>query len=241
MILIYHNVGQQVGFNTVSAENFERQLRYVQQRWLLADMDTYVRECHSNPKLATVTFDDAYSCTVSHVLPILEKLHVPITIFVPVSLVGKYNIWDKNWPEYQKINILSWTEIEQLSQHPLVTFGSHGMDHISFSSLSQKQIDKELKESKEILEERLQKSVDYFAYPYGQRKDFGHATPKLLQKFGYKAAFTTLWKRNNLKDSLYRLRRVEIRPSDAMNDFQRFLTRKIDFRYLKQEIKSLIR
>ena len=60
MILMYHNVDEKAGFNTVSAENFERQLRYVQQHWQLTDMDTYVRECHNNPHIATVTFDDAY-------------------------------------------------------------------------------------------------------------------------------------------------------------------------------------
>ncbi len=58
MILMYHNIDEKAGFNTVSAENFERQLRFVKQHWQFTDMDTYVRECHTNPRLATLTFDD---------------------------------------------------------------------------------------------------------------------------------------------------------------------------------------
>lgn len=241
MILMYHNVDKKAGFNTVPAENFERQLRYVQQHWQLTDMDTYVRECHTNLHLATVTFDDAYYCLYTYVKAICNELSVPITVFVPVSHVGSDNCWDEEIPGYQKIETLSWLGIEELSQNPLFTFGSHGMTHVSLRDMTKEKTIKDLKESKEILEEHLQKSVDYFAFPYGQRKDFGYATPELLQEIGYKAAFTTLWRLNNLHENLYRLRRVEVKPTDTMEDFQRYLNPKLDFRFVKQEIKSLLR
>ena len=241
MILMYHNVDEKAGFNTISAENFERQLRYVQQHWQLTDMDTYVRECRTNSRVATVTFDDAYACIITHVLPVIQELDIPITVFVPVSFVGKYNEWDDNLSGFKKINILSWDEIEKLSQNPLITFGSHGMNHISMRHLSKEKTVKDLQESKQLLEEHLHKKGDYFAYPYGQKSDFGFATPELLQEIEYKSACTTLWGRNNLKESPYRLRRVEVRPTDSLEDFQRFLTRKIDTKLIKQLIKNVLR
>ena len=238
---MYHNVDQEAGFNTVSAENFERQLRYVQQHWQFTDMDTYVRECHSNPNLATVTFDDAYSSIATRVLPIIQELEIPLTVFVPISYIGKYNEWDENLSDYMKIDILSWNEIERLSQNSHLTFGSHGINHTSFGKLSENQIEQELKDSKALLETHLKKKVDYFAFPFGQVKDFGSASPERLQQIGYKAAFTTLWKLNNLHENPYRLRRVEVKPTDTMEDFQRYLTRKPDFRFLKQQIKNVLR
>lgn len=238
MILMYHNVDEKAGFNTVSAENFERQLRYVQQHWQLTDMGTYVRECRVNPCVATVTFDDAYSCIIPRVLPIVQKMNIPITVFIPVSFIGKYNGWDENLSDYKKINILSWNEIERLTLDSHITFGSHGMSHTSFGKLSKNQIESELKESKEILETHLQRKVDYFAFPYGQRKDFGCATPEMLYEVGYRAAMTTLWRRHNCNENSYLLRRIEVKPADNMADFQRFMSRKIDFRYIKQEIKN---
>ena len=237
MILMYHNVDQKADFNTVSAENFERQLRFVQQYWQLTDMDTYVRECHSNPHLATVTFDDAYYCLYTYVRGVVDELRIPVTVFVPVYHVGGDNCWDEEELGYQKIDTLSWWGIEELSKNPLFTFGSHGMTHVSLRYFSKEETLKDLRESKEILEEHLQKSVDYYAFPFGQRKDFGYATPELLQEIGFKAAFTTLWKLNNLHENPYRFRRIEVRPTDTMEDFQRYLTRKIDFRYIKQQIK----
>lgn len=241
MILMYHNVDEKPGFNTVSAENFERQLRFVKQNWHFTDMDTYVRECRHNPRLTTVTFDDAYSCLYTCVRGILDELNIPVTVFVPVSHVGSDNCWDKDEPGYQKIDILSWCSIEELAQNPLFTFGSHGMTHVSMRHLSKEQTVKDLRESKQLLEEHLQKQVDYYAFPYGQKKDFGHATPELLQEIGFKAAFTTLWKRNNLRENPYRLRRVEVKPTDTMDDFQRYLMQKPDFRLIKQEIKNILR
>ncbi|MCR4825370.1 MAG: polysaccharide deacetylase family protein [Bacteroidales bacterium] len=241
MILMYHNVDEQAGFNTVSAENFERQIRFVKQHWQLTDMDTYVRECRTNPRMATVTFDDAYSCLAASVLPIIRQLEIPITVFVPVSYIGKYNEWDENLSGFKRLNIFSWNEIESLSQNSNVTIGSHGMSHTSFGKMSINQSEDELGKSKEVLEKHLQKSVDYFAFPFGQNKDFGFATPDLLERVGYKAAVSTLWGRNNLKENHYRLRRVEVKPTDSIEDFQCYLKRKIDFRFIKQEIKNLIR
>jgi len=241
MILMYHNVGEKPGFNTVSAENFERQLRYVQQHWQLTDIDTYVRHCHTNPHLATVTFDDAYYGIINHVLPIIKELDIPITIFVPVAFIGQYNKWDQQLSDYKEIKILPWENIERLSQLSCITLGSHGMNHTSLGTLSRNQVETELKESKQMLEEHLQKPVDYFAFPFGQRKDFGCATPELLQEIGYKAAFTTLWKRNNLHENPYRLRRVEVRPQDTPEQLLQMLTAPLDFRFLKQEVKSLLR
>ncbi len=241
MILMYHNIDEKAGFNTVSAENFERQLRFVKQHWQFTDMDTYVRECHTNPRLATLTFDDAYYCLFTFGQGILGELDIPVTVFVPVYHVGSDNCWDEEEPEYQKIGTLSWWAIEQLSQNPLFTFGSHGMTHVSLRYFKKEGTVKDLRESKEILEEHLQKAVDYYAFPYGQKRDFGYATPELLQEIGFKAACTTLWKLNNLRENPYRLHRVEVRPTDSLEDFQRYLTSKPDFRFLKQQIKNVLR
>ncbi len=241
MILMYHNIDEKAGFNTVSAENFERQLRFVKQHWQFTDMDTYVRECHTNPRLATLTFDDAYYCLFTFGQGILGELDIPVTVFVPVYHVGSDNCWDEEEPEYQKIDTLSWWAIEQLSQNPLFTFGSHGMTHVSLRYFNKEDTVKDLRESKEILEEHLQKAVDYYAFPYGQKRDFGYATPELLQEIGFKAACTTLWKLNNLRENPYRLHRVEVRPTDSLEDFQRYLTSKPDFRFLKQQIKNVLR
>ncbi len=241
MILMYHNVDDKPGFNTVATYNFEEQLQFVKQHWQLTDLETYIQNRNTDTRLATVTFDDAYSCINHQVLPIIREMDIPITVFVPVFHVGLDNEWDEGHPQYMKINVLSWEEIEYLSKDPLITFGSHGLTHISCGDLTKEKTISYLKESKEELEKHLQKSIDYFAYPYGQLKDIGFATPELLEELGFKAAVTTLWKRNNRNISPYQLRRIEVKSTDNITDFQQYLTGKVDFRLLKQELKSLLR
>lgn len=240
MILMYHNVDPKAGFNTVSAENFERQLQLLKQDWQFTDMDTYVRERQTNPRLATVTFDDAYACLHTYGQGILGELNIPVTVFVPVHHVGSYNCWDEHESGYQMIDTLSWRAIEQLAQNPLFTFGSHGMTHISMRYLSKEEAEKDLSDSKRVLEEHLRKSVDYYAFPYGQKKDFGHVTPVMLEEAGYKAAFTTLWKRDNRKENPYRLCRLEVRPQDSPEQLIKLINKKLDSRFLKQKIKSFL-
>jgi hypothetical protein len=49
-------------------------------------------------------------------------------------------------------------------------------------------------ESKQVLEQIIEKPVDYLAYPNGKfRKDFNHQHKELAKDLGFKAAFSTDW------------------------------------------------
>ena len=69
----------------------------------------------------------------------------------------------------------------------LITVASHTVNHINFRDLSDAQIDKELTESKKVLEKELKVAIDYFTYPEG---DFTDSARDKIQKAGYKAALT---------------------------------------------------
>lgn len=57
---------------------------------------------------------------------------------------------------------LGWNEIKALSNHPLVTIGSHGVSHCLLPGQVQ-----EVAESKRIIEKRLGIVVRHISYPYG--------------------------------------------------------------------------
>ncbi len=240
MILMYHNVDDKSGFNTVSAENFKKQLSFLKQNWHITDLNSYILNKNVGNNIATITFDDAYSNIYTHVLPIIQKLNIPISVFVPALYVNQYNTWDSHLPGFKKISILDWQTLSKLSENSLFTFGSHGLKHTSFRYLSEIETIKELKESKLIIEENLKKRVKYFAFPYGQRKDLGFATAELLRNCDYEAALTTLWGRKNKTENQYFLRRVEVKPDDSIEDFKHYISTKIDLRLVKQKIKDFI-
>jgi peptidoglycan/xylan/chitin deacetylase (PgdA/CDA1 family) len=186
-----------------------------------------------------LTFDDAYSSFSEIVLPVLEKYKYPAIVFVPVGFTGKYNEWDRQISD-KKIAVLSWEKLRDITSNSLVTIGAHGYSHRALSALSPDEIAFEIVESKKLLEHELQKTVNYFSYPYGQYRDFNSFAVNCLKENGYKAACSTNWNKHNNGKSVLKLNRIEIEPGDTVAIFQKKLTAKFHIKYFKQKIKNVL-
>jgi peptidoglycan/xylan/chitin deacetylase (PgdA/CDA1 family) len=89
--------------------------------------------------------------------------------------------YEKNLKSYVKKEALSWDEINKLSKDNLVTIGSHTLNHFALNRLSNKELLREIKESKEELERKTGKKVNHFAYPYGTDKEIGGREVNLVK------------------------------------------------------------
>lgn len=79
-------------------------------------------------------------------------------------------------------------EIKYLSNLGMI-IGSHAVNHNVLSRLSYSEQYKELKNSKECLEDVLGKKCDYFCYPYGWKNSYNKETITILKKLNYKNSF----------------------------------------------------
>ena len=68
--------------------------------------------------------------------------------------------------ERHELDLAGWSELESLDP-ALVTLGAHTLTHPILPSLDAFQVEKEIAGSRQSLEERLQRTVDLFAYPNG--------------------------------------------------------------------------
>ncbi len=175
-------------------------------------------EAKNNPKkrLAFISFDDGWQSNLD-LLPICEKYDVPITIFVATEPLLSGNYWweyvttkygrptmltFKKKPEIEfyadlakvkadmKLERSSMTidELKTIASHPLVTIQSHTVNHPILTNLSMESLEKELSESRYMLEEMVGYPVDVFSYPNG---NVGQREIEALKKTGYRFAFTT--------------------------------------------------
>lgn len=175
-------------------------------------------EAKNNPneRLAFISFDDGWQSNLD-LLPICEKYNVPITIFVATEPLTSGNYWweyvtqkygrptmlaFKKKPENEfyadlakvkadmKLERSSMTidELKKIASHPFVTIQSHTVNHPILTNLSRESLEKELSESKQILQELIGYSVDVFSYPNG---NVGQREIEALKKTGYRFAFTT--------------------------------------------------
>ena len=83
-------------------------------------------------------------------------------------------------------DMMDWGDIFSLDRD-LITVGSHTLSHPILTGLSSQEIELEILESRRCLEQRLQRTVDFFCYPNGAYDQRAH---QLVRKT-YRAAVTT--------------------------------------------------
>ena len=203
-ILIYHRVGQKGDPTiTVSEEGFTRQMTLLKDENRLIRLEELASlltsEISPLSKKVAVTFDDGYMEIYTSVFPLIERYHIPVTVFLVTGWIGRGEF-------------LSWEAIQEMSKKG-VDFGSHTKNHPYLPAvMSRETLEEEIRGSKEFLEDRLGKEVSLFSYPVG---GFTEEVKELVQKAGYKAAVTTNRGVQEEKRDLYALTRIKMTEASS--------------------------
>lgn len=68
--------------------------------------------------------------------------------------------------EREAFDLADWKELERLDPM-LVTIGSHTLNHPMLPGMAPEELEREIADSRRVLERRLERAVDSFAYPNG--------------------------------------------------------------------------
>ena len=98
-----------------------------------------------------------------------------------------------DWRQTCAEEALSWDDLRELAQDPLVTIGAHTVSHPVLSALSPEQACAEMRDSRERIEARIGVPVAHFCYPFGSRNEVGAREFELARELGFKTATTTRW------------------------------------------------
>lgn len=100
--------------------------------------------------------------------------------------------WETINRKYTNDAPLSIDELVELSEHPLVCIGAHGVDHaIHNKNLEEPVREEEIYGSKRWLEKTVGQNINCFAFPNGGVGDIDETSKKLCKKAGYQMVFTT--------------------------------------------------
>lgn len=88
--------------------------------------------------------------------------------------------------QHASFDMMSWDDLHLLDPN-LITIGSHTMSHPILTTLSTQEIEAELTESRQVLEQRLQREIEFFCYPNGSYHQQAYEMVKKI----YRAAVTT--------------------------------------------------
>jgi peptidoglycan/xylan/chitin deacetylase (PgdA/CDA1 family) len=170
-------------------------------------------ETGETPPLRTIaiTFDDCYRDNLDAAL-VLAEHELPATFFIPTKYVGTDHIfpWDVG---LNRMPNLTWNEVRRIQQlgHEI---GSHTVSHPDLGVIERSDAERELTESKRTLEDRLERPVRWFAYPFGGRNNFRPEYLPLTQQVGYEACFSA--ERGFIQPHM----RGQILPREAMPYFR---------------------
>lgn len=167
-MLVYHKVDLQseIGIGCVRPEKFRQQIEYLLKIGYEFTTLSELVANWENPKLIALAFDDGYKNIFTFAFPILREHGVPATVFLIANSVGGDNSWDVNLGG-RKYRHLDVYEIQELVRNGW-EMGSHSLSHQSLVGMPTDSIERELKLSKKIIEEKFNTPVRFFCAPFGK-------------------------------------------------------------------------
>jgi peptidoglycan/xylan/chitin deacetylase (PgdA/CDA1 family) len=178
LVLCYHAVSEDWPAPlSVTPSDFEDQLGHLVERGYRGA--TFAQALSDPPSGSTVvvTFDDAYRSVRERALPILDRLGLPGTVFVPTAFPGGTEVMSwrgiEQWVgsrHEDELTCMSWDELRALAEHGWEV-GSHTHTHPHLTELGDGALANELERSLAECEDRLGGRPVSIAYPYGDVDD----------------------------------------------------------------------
>ena len=212
LVLNYHKIDNMNISLSVLPKDFDAQMAYLKENGYhtISPQELYAslaEDAELPEKPVLITFDDGYADNYIYAYPILQKYGFKGTIFVITSFMGT-----------QK-NYINWDQAREMEANGM-SIESHTVTHKSMTELSDAQLQDELVNSKKMLEQQLNKKVEFIAYPTGT---YNLHIAELVREAGYKGAFTIKYGNVDKASNLYALERVPVFHTE--NTFKSFLER----------------
>ncbi len=192
-ILCYHTLDRYWGSPlAITPERFAVHSAWLARHRAVADLTAAVQRLDRLGRLprgmVALTFDDGLAGIHRYAFPVLVRYRLPATVFVVAKTLHSGSI-PVDWVDDPPAAPLTALTVEQiLEMHAAgIGFGSHGLSHRRLTELSDVECVRELRTSRELLEDLLACRILSLAYPHGEHD------PRVWQaarRAGFEQAFT---------------------------------------------------
>ena len=174
-ILTYHSIDNSGSVISMASEQFRFQMETLKNRnfhviSLKELVDSMRGKQPLDHKTVVITFDDGFNNFYTSAYPVLKEFGYGATVFLVAGYIGKTSLWNKGRIGLPVLDLLAWEKVKELSENG-IDFGAHTVSHHDLSILPLEQTVQEIYESKEIIQNKIEKEVNFFCYPYGKVDD----------------------------------------------------------------------
>jgi peptidoglycan/xylan/chitin deacetylase (PgdA/CDA1 family) len=221
-VLFYHLVTDSVTTPwSISTSMFTQQIDWLKERTHVVDLATILAGNRSSSRSefqTAITFDDGYADTVEYAIPLLIERGLPVTFFVSTHYVES----GEQFPHDAALGVsntpASVTQIQEIAKAG-IEIGCHTQSHLDLGQAwPRERLIQEIVDARHRLQDWTGQSIDFFAFPYGQKSNMSQAAVDIVLEAGFKGYTSAYGAWNWTNSSDQQIRRIH---GDARMD--RFL------------------
>jgi peptidoglycan/xylan/chitin deacetylase (PgdA/CDA1 family) len=227
-ILMYHGIRERLGgghpyFEVATSPSvFANHLEFLRDNgYKPIDLNEaleviMVRRDGNGNRPIVITFDDGYRDFYTHAFPLLMEHGFNATVFVVSGLVRNQSMCRENE------TYMSWQQLREVHRHG-IRVGSHTVSHPELQRMSPREIEYEVRQSKETIEDRLGQSIRSFSFPYAfpeHDRRFRSMLRTFLEIHGYEHGVTTILGTSSQRSDWFFLPRLPVNSFDDIRLFQ---------------------
>lgn len=185
-------------------KNFDRQLNYFKNYGDFISIDQAYEMMQRQEKISgryfCLSFDDGFQNCYTNMMDVTVKYNVPTIIYLATDYINLDLTMESNLKKIKdfdeivnkSVPFLDWKECREMLGNK-ITFGSHTCGHLNLATLTNEEIQFQLKTSKALIEKELGVECSHFAAPWGRRGiDFNEEILiKIAKENNYKTVVTT--------------------------------------------------
>lgn len=213
LILNYHHVAEKNELKSlydVSTAAFKEHLSILHNEGILpVDLEADSTYTGGQKFQLALSFDDGNVSDIETVAPLLSNYNFKAGFFPIIGQLNKPGRISENQLLY----------LVKAGHH----IGSHGMSHEILTKTPKQQLEFEFKNSKQLLEQMIEKPVHSFAFPYGQ---YNSNLLAEAQKAGYNRLYTTGLKFNQVNTDTKLFFRWNMNQKTSIEQFLSVVTSK---------------
>jgi peptidoglycan/xylan/chitin deacetylase (PgdA/CDA1 family) len=117
--------------------------------------------------------------------------------------------------DIEKQPMLDWAQIEEMCKNG-IDIGAHTVNHPDLTKINVEEVEEEICQSKKTIEERLNRQVSHFAYPYGLGENYNKNIERIAKNLDFQSICTAETGIVTIKSDVFNLKRVSM-PNSSLS------------------------